>query len=62
MNKDIFQPRDENGELLGLEVPYLSAIGGLMYFANNTRSDIAFSVNLLVRYSSSPRKKTLEWN
>ncbi|KAL0561639.1 hypothetical protein IC582_002079 [Cucumis melo] len=31
-----------------------------MYLANNTRLDIAFSVNLLARYSSSPTKR--HWN
>ena len=60
VKKDIFRPRDNNEELLGLEVPYLSAIGALMYLANNTRPDIAFSVNLLARYSSSPTKR--HWN
>ena len=41
----------KNEELLGPEVPYLSAIGALMYLANCTRPDIAFSVNLLARYN-----------
>ena len=41
-------------ELFGLEVPYLSAIGVLMYLVNCTHPDIVFSVNLLVRYSSAP--------
>ncbi len=36
MNKDQFRPRDENEELLGPEVPYLSAVGALMYIANCT--------------------------
>ncbi|KAL0293190.1 UNVERIFIED_CONTAM: Retrovirus-related Pol polyprotein from transposon TNT 1-94 [Sesamum radiatum] len=31
-----------------------------MYLANNTQSDIAFSVNLLARYSSTPTKR--HWN
>ena len=47
-------------ELLGLEVPYLSAIGALMYLANCTCTDIAFSVNLLARYSSAPTRR--HWN
>ena len=47
-------------ELLGPEVPYLSAIGALMYIANYTRSDIAFSVNLLARYNSAPTRR--HWN
>jgi hypothetical protein len=48
----------ENEEVLRPEVPYLSAIGALMYIANCTRPDIAFAVNLLARYSAvgdSPR-------
>ncbi|KAK4400311.1 Retrovirus-related Pol polyprotein from transposon TNT 1-94 [Sesamum angolense] len=60
VNKDPFRPPTHNDEILGPEVPYLSAIGALMYLANNTRPDIAFSVNLLARYSSTPTKR--HWN
>ena len=60
MTKDLFQPKEENEELFGPEVPYLSAIGALMYLANYTRLDIDFSVNLLARYSSTPTKR--HWN
>ena len=60
VSKDPFRPQEENEELLGPEVPYLSAIGALMYLANATRPDIAFSVNLLARYSSSPTRR--HWN
>ncbi|KAL2235503.1 UNVERIFIED_CONTAM: Secreted RxLR effector protein [Sesamum indicum] len=60
VNKDPFRPPAYNDEILGPEVPYLSAIGALMYVANNTRPDIAFSVNLLARYSSTPTKR--HWN
>ena len=41
-------------ELLGFEVPYLSAIGALKYLANCICPNITFSVNLLTRYSSAP--------
>ena len=42
----------EKGEvLLGPKVPYLSAIGALIYLANYTRPGIAFFVNLLAKYS-----------
>jgi hypothetical protein len=51
---DPFRPRQEGEEVLGSEYPYLSDIGSLMYLANNTRSDIAFAVNLLARYSAAP--------
>ena len=56
VNKDSFRPK-KNEELLGLEVPYLSAIGALMYLANCTRPNIAFSINLLAIYSSIPTKR-----
>ena len=57
VKKDHFHPRDENEEILGPEVPYLSIIGALMYLANCSRPDIAFSVNLLTRYNSSPTRR-----
>ena len=34
VKKDPFRPREDNEEILGPEVPYLSAIGALMYLAN----------------------------
>ncbi|RVW88003.1 Retrovirus-related Pol polyprotein from transposon TNT 1-94 [Vitis vinifera] len=43
-----------------LLIPYLSAIGALMYLANCTRPDIAFSINLLARYNSAPTRR--HWN
>jgi len=42
MKKDPFHPPEEGEELLGSEVPYLSASGALTYLTNCTRSDIAF--------------------
>jgi len=57
IEKDPFKPKEDNEEDLGSEVPYLSAIGALMYLANCTRSDIAFAVNLLARFSSCPTKR-----
>jgi hypothetical protein len=56
LNKDSFRPHDEGEGILGPEVPYLSAIGVLMYLANSTRPDIAFAVNLLARHSAIPTK------
>ena len=60
VKKDPFRPREDNEEKLGSEIPYLSAIGALMYLANCTRPDLAFSVNLLARFSSSPTRRY--WN
>ena len=60
VTKDPFRPKEENEEFLGPEVPFLSAIGALMYLANYTLPNIAFSVNLLARYSSVPTKR--HWN
>ena len=57
VKNDPFRPCEKGEELLGPEVPYLSAIGALMYLANCTRPDIAFSVNLLARYSSTPTRR-----
>jgi hypothetical protein len=56
LEKDPFRARDDEEQILGPEFPYLSAIGALMYRANNTRPDIAFVVNLLARHSSAPTK------
>jgi hypothetical protein len=48
---DPFRPKVEGEEVLGQEYSYLSAIGVLMYLVNNTRPDIAFTVNCLARYN-----------
>ena len=55
VEKDPFRPREKE-EILGPHVPYLSAIGALMYLASSTRPDIAFAVNLLARHSAEPTK------
>ncbi|CAM8926278.1 unnamed protein product [Rhodiola kirilowii] len=60
IENDPFRPQSNDEEILGPEVPYLSAIGALMYLVNNTRPDISFAVNLLARYSSSPTKR--QWS
>ena len=57
VKNDLFRPCEKGEELLGPEVPYLSVIGALMYLATCTRPDIAFSVNLLARYSSAPTRR-----
>ena len=61
LRKILFDHNQENDEeTLDPEVPYLSAIGALMYLANYTQPDIAFAVNLLSRYSSTPTRR--HWN
>ena len=51
---DLFHPKEDDEEILEPEVPYLSAIGALLYLTQCTRPDIFFAVNLLVRYSNAP--------
>jgi hypothetical protein len=46
METNQFRPRDEGEDILGPQVPYLSAIGALMYLANCTRPDIVFCSEL----------------
>ena len=60
VKNDPFRPCEKGEELLSPEVPYLSVICALMYLANCTRPDIAFSVNLLAKYSSAPTQR--HWN
>ncbi|BBG93090.1 transposable element gene [Prunus dulcis] len=55
--KDPYRPKGNDEMVLGPEVPYLSAIGALLYLAQCTRPDISFSVNLLARYSSAPTRR-----
>ncbi|XP_069151863.1 secreted RxLR effector protein 161-like [Solanum lycopersicum] len=57
VNKDPFRPQEKDEEILGSEVPYLSAIGALMYLVNTTRPDITFAINLLARYNSAPTRR-----
>ena len=55
MKNDLFCPCEKkNEELLRPKVPYLNAIGALMYLANCTCPNIVFSVNLLARQGSAP--------
>ena len=56
-DKNPFRPRNKDEKVLEPEVPYLSDIGALMYLANCTRPDIAFTVNLLARYSAAPTRR-----
>jgi ribonuclease HI len=58
--KDMFRRRQENEPALDSDKPYLSAIGALLYLANNTRPDISFAVSLLARHSANPTIR--HWN
>ena len=60
ITKDPFRPPECDSEILGPKVPYLSAIGALMYLSTHTRPDIVFAINLLARYSSCPTRR--HWN
>jgi hypothetical protein len=56
-DKDPFRRGSDDEKPLGPEVPYLSAIGALMYLANSTRPDIEFAVNLLAHHSTNPTRR-----
>ena len=60
MKKDPFRPCEKGEELLGPEVPYLCAIGAIMYLATCIRPNISFPINLLARYSYAPTRR--HWN
>ena len=60
LDKDPFRPKEDIEDILGQEVPYLSAIGALLYLENYTKPNIAFAVNLLTRFSASPIRR--HWN
>ncbi|XP_070665122.1 secreted RxLR effector protein 161-like [Malus domestica] len=52
--RDPFRLKEDKEEILEPEVPYLSAIGALLYLAQYARPDIFFAVNLLARYNNAP--------
>lgn len=58
--KDMFRKRELSEPLLGPEKPYLSAVGALMFAANQTRADISFPISLLARHSKEPTIR--HWN
>jgi len=47
VDKGFFRHQENDEELIGLKVPYLSVIGAVMHLANYIRPDIAFAINLL---------------
>lgn len=52
--KDIFRPKENDGDIISPKVPYLNTIEALLYLTQYTRPDIAFSVPLLARFSFAP--------
>ncbi|XP_070668921.1 secreted RxLR effector protein 161-like [Malus domestica] len=60
VKRDPLLPKEDEEKILEPEVPYLSAIGALLYLAQCTRLDISFAVNLLARYSNVPTCR--HWN
>ena len=57
LDTDPFRPKMDDEDDLGPKMPYLSAIGALMYLATHTRPNISFAVNLLSRFSSCPTQR-----
>ena len=57
VKNDQFCSCEKGEKLLGLEVPYRSIIDALMYLGNYIHLDIAFFINLLVKYSSVPTQR-----
>ncbi|XP_070667896.1 secreted RxLR effector protein 161-like [Malus domestica] len=60
VKRDPVPPKKDKEEILEPKVPYLSAIGALLYLAQCTGPDISFAVNLLARYSNVPTRR--HWN
>ena len=50
--KDHFHPKEDNEHIFDPEISYLNIISTLMYLTQCTRPDIAFSINILARFSS----------
>ncbi|XP_059288674.1 secreted RxLR effector protein 161-like [Lycium ferocissimum] len=59
INKDPFRPQENDEELIGDETPYLSAIGALMYLANNT-DRYMFCGEFIGKIRPSPTRR--HWN
>ncbi|GKD88800.1 hypothetical protein Tco_1364307, partial [Tanacetum coccineum] len=57
VENDYFQLTNDDKEILGQKVPYLSAMGALLFLSCHTRLDILFPLNLLARYSSCPTRR-----
>jgi hypothetical protein len=53
-------PRTEDEKAKMINVPYINAVGSLMYLATMTRPDIAYTVGVLARFNSNPGQA--HWN
>ena len=47
-------PKTESAKREMKDIPYISAVGSLMYLATMTRPDIAYTVGVLARFNSNP--------
>ena len=47
-------PKSEDEKAQMINVPYINAVGSLMYLATVTRPDIAYTVGVLARFNSNP--------
>ena len=47
-------PQSEDDVIFMNSVPYINAVGSLMYLAITSRPDIAYSVGVLARFNSNP--------
>src|SRR5882757_5305471 len=47
-------PQSEDDVIFMKSVPYINAVGSLMYLALTSRPDIAYSVGVLARFNSNP--------
>ncbi|EGO04984.1 hypothetical protein SERLA73DRAFT_82563, partial [Serpula lacrymans var. lacrymans S7.3] len=53
LTKDM-SPKTSSDAALMKDIPYLAAVGALMYLATTTHPDIAYTVGVLARYNSNP--------
>ena len=53
-------PKSEDEKAEMIDVPYINAVGSLMYLAVMTRPDISYTVGVLARFNSNPGRA--HWN
>ena len=57
IKKDPYCSIEENEEVLGPKLPYLSVVRALIHLTQCTRPDISLSVNLLARHIFAPTQR-----